>query len=58
MILWTDLGDTPAEHLYHTVEQRDVNSLLGGAQNEAVFSQITEVGAQADLLKYEVSTSP
>jgi len=54
VILWTDLGETGAEQLYHTVEQRDANSLLGGAQNEAVFRQITEVGARADLLKYEV----
>ena len=52
------MSDTPAEQLYHTVEQRDVNSLLSGAKNEAVFRQLTEVGAQADLLKYEVLTSP
>ena len=52
------MSETGAGQLHHTVDQRDVNSLLGGAQNEAVFSQITEVGAQADLLKYEVSPSP
>ena len=55
MILWTDVSNTLAE-LSHTVEQRDVNSLLSGnLQNEVVFRQLTEVGARADLLKYEVS---
>ena len=54
MILWTDVSNTLAE-LSHTVEQRDVNSLLSGnLQNEVVFRQLTEVGARADLLKYEV----
>ena len=54
MILWTDVSDTPAEQLYHTVEQRNVKSLLSGSQNEAIFHQLKEVGARADLLKYEV----
>ena len=48
------MSDTPAEQLYHTVEQRNVKSLLSGSQNEAIFRQLTEVGARADLLKYEV----
>ena len=56
MILWTDVNEALAE-LSHTVEQRDVNSLLSGnLKNEVVFRQLTEVGARADLLKYEVLT--
>ena len=54
MILWTDASDTLAE-LSHTVDLRDVNSLLSGnLKNEAIFRQLSEVGARADLLKYEV----
>ena len=53
MILWTDANEPLAE-LSHTVEQRDVKSLLSGVHNEEVFRQLTEVGARADLLKYEV----
>ena len=57
MILWTDVSNTLAE-LSNTVEQRDVNSLLSGnLQNEVVFRQLAEVGARADLLKYEVSVT-
>ena len=55
MILWTDVNEALAE-LSHTAEQRDVNSLLSGKclKNEVVFRQLTELGARADLLKYEV----
>ena len=53
MILWTDANE-PLAQLSHTIEQRDVKSLLSGLHNEEVFRQLTEVGARADLLKYEV----
>ena len=53
VILWTDVSSELAE-LSHTIEQRDVKSLLSGLRNKNVFHQLTEVGARADLLKYEV----
>ena len=56
MILWTDANKALAE-LSHTVQQRDVKSLLSDLHNEEVFRQLTEVGARADLLKYEVVLS-
>ena len=55
MILWTDANKALAE-LSHTVQQRDVKSLLSDLHNEEVFRQLTEIGARADLLKYEVLT--
>ena len=53
MILWTDVNEALTK-LSHTIEQRDVDSLLSDIKNEDVFHQLTEVGARADLLKYEV----
>ena len=55
VILWMDASNGLPQ-LSYTVEQRDVDSLLSGVRNEDVFSQLTEVGARADLLKYEVLT--
>ena len=53
VILWTDVNEALVE-LSHTIEQRDVDSLLSDLHNETVFRQLNEIGARADLLKYEV----